>query len=252
MFHHRQGLPDDWYDIVTDAVAIWQYLDADERELLEANSDWLLRHKHWEAANGFALNEEIMVTIAMLAAVPLLGLDVDAYREVSAIIVYPNSMVSRGTYAGPASGTVRDAGIPILGEAHDRRGPIILAWDSTRDSARHLGSGHNVVYHEFAHKLDMLDAVVDGTPPLPNRSAVERWVEVCTAPFEALRAGDDRPPLQPYGATNPAEFFAVATEAFFDVPVELARNEPDLYSVLAAYFHQDPAARVQRSGFTAE
>jgi MtfA peptidase len=93
----------------------------------------------------------------------------------------------------------------------------------------------------------MLDTLIDGTPPLENRAAVDRWVEVCTEPFEALRAGIDRPPLQPYGATNPAEFFAVATEAFFDIPVALEQHERDLYDVLRDYYNQDPAARVRRA-----
>jgi len=243
----RHGLPDDWETIVTDAVAIWEQLGDDERAVLEGDADWLLRHKHWEAAQGFALTDEIRVTLAIQAAVPLLGLNVDEYREVSAIIVYPSAMLSRGLYAGPASGTVTDGATPILGEAHDRRGPVIVAWDEAVNSSRNPGSGHNVVYHEFAHKLDMLDTLIDGTPPLESRAAVDRWVEVCTEPFQALRAGIDRPPLQAYGATNPAEFFAVATEAFFDVPLALEQHERDLYDVLRDYYNQDPAARARRA-----
>jgi Mlc titration factor MtfA (ptsG expression regulator) len=176
----------------------------------------------------------------------VLGLSVDEYREVGAIIVYPTAMQSRGVYAGPVRGTVTDGVIPVLGEAHDRRGPVLLAWDQTRDAARSPGRGHNVVYHEFAHKLDMLDDLLDGTPPLARRGDFDRWLEVCTEAYEALRAGIDRPPLQPYGATNPAEFFAVATEAFFDVPEALAQHEPRLYEVLRDFYEQDPAARIRR------
>jgi hypothetical protein len=100
-----------------------------------------------------------------------------------------------------------------------------------------------VVFHEFAHKVDMLDNLLDGTPPLPSRGDVARWVEVCTEAYKALRSGVERPPLQPYGATNPAEFFAVATEAFFDVPVALQHNEPKLYEVMRDFYRQDPATR---------
>jgi MtfA peptidase len=246
VLHRRKGLPDGWMRIVEERVAMWQVLDAGEREVLEATSDWLLRHKHWEAARGFALDDEITVTIATQAAVLVLGLSVDEYREVGAIIVYPTAMQSRGVYAGPVRGTVTDGVIPVLGEAHDRRGPVLLAWDQTRDAARSPGRGHNVVYHEFAHKLDMLDDLLDGTPPLARRGDFDRWVEVCTEAYEALRAGIDRPPLQPYGATNPAEFFAVATEAFFDVPEALEQHEPRLYEVLRDFYEQDPAARIRR------
>ena len=97
-------MPDDWETIVTEQVAIWHALDDDERAALEGNADWLLRHKHWEAAQGFALTDEIRVTLAMQAAVPLLGLNVDEYREVSAIIVYPSAMLSRGIYQDPRPG----------------------------------------------------------------------------------------------------------------------------------------------------
>jgi Mlc titration factor MtfA (ptsG expression regulator) len=246
VLHRRKGLPDDWLEIVEEHVAVWRTLDDGERELLEELSDWLLRHKHWEAANGFALDDRITVTIAVQAALLVLGLSVDEYREVSAIIVYPTAMQSRGVYAGPTSGTVVDGVVPVLGEAHDHRGPVLLAWDEAQAAARHPGRGHNVVFHEFAHKLDMRDDMVDGTPRLEHREDLPRWVEVCTEAYDALQSGVDRPPLQPYGATNPAEFFAVATEAFFDVPVMLERHEPELYSVMRGYFRQDPAGRARR------
>ena len=225
---------------------MWRVLDDGERELLEGTTDWLLRHKHWEAARGFALVDEITVTIAAQAALLVLGLGVDEYREVSAIIVYPTAMQSRGVYAGPVRGTVTDRTVPLLGEAHDRRGPVLLAWDEARVAARNPGRGHNVVFHEFAHKIDMLDNIVDGTPPLPRRGDVNRWVAVCTEVYEALQSGIERWPLQPYGATNPAEFFAVATEAFFDVPLVLEQHEPNLYEVMRDFYKQDPAARLRR------
>jgi Mlc titration factor MtfA (ptsG expression regulator) len=155
-------------------------------------------------------------------------------------------MQSRGVYAGPVRGTVSDGVVPVLGEAHERRGPVLVAWDQAQDAARNPGSGHNVVFHEFAHKLDMLDDLLDGTPPLERRGDYDRWVEVCTEAYEALRAGIERTPLQPYGATNPSEFFAVATEAFFDVPVALEYHEPRLYEVMRGFYNQDPAARINR------
>ena len=243
MLHRRRGLPDDWSTIVEANVAVWPVLTDDEREILEATTDWLLRHKHWEAASQFALTDEITVTIAVQAALLVLRLGVDHYREVSAIIVYPTAMQSRGLRAGPVRGTVSDGVLPVLGEAHDHRGPVLLAWDQARSAARHPGRGHNLVYHEFAHKLDMLDDSLDGTPPLGDRADLARWVQVCTEAYDALQAGVDRPPLQPYGATNPAEFFAVATEAFFDVPAALQRHEPQLYEVLRGFYKQDPVLR---------
>ncbi|HZJ26448.1 MAG TPA: M90 family metallopeptidase [Acidimicrobiia bacterium] len=245
MLHRRKGLPDRWLEIVEDHVSVWHLLDAGDRERLETTSDWLLRHKHWEAARGFALSDDITVTIAAQAALLVLGLSVDEYRELSAIIVYPMGMLSQGARVGPARGTATDGDLPILGEAHDHRGPVLVAWDQAEAASRHLGNGQNVVLHELAHKLDMANGLVNGTPPLGSRVDPDRWRDVCTEAFEALAAGVDRPPLQPYGATNPAEFFAVATEAFFDVPVQLRHHEPDLYEILRDFYRQDPGARVR-------
>jgi len=246
MRHRRKGLPDGWAGIVDEHFALWRSLDDDDRDVLEATSDWLLRHKHWEGSRGFALTDEITLTVAFQAALLVLGLTVDAYREVSAIIVYPSAMQSRGVYSGPVRGTVIEGVIPVSGEAHDHRGPVLLAWDQARDAARNPGSGHNVVFHEFAHKIDMLDNIVDGTPPFDHRRDRDRWVEVCTEAYDALRDGVERWPLQPYGATNPAEFFAVATEAFFDVPAALRQHEPNLYEIMRDFYNQDPAERVRR------
>jgi len=243
MLHRRRGLPDQWLAIVEEHVAVWRLLEDSDREAMETTIDWLLRHKHWEAARGFELTDEITVTIAAQAALLALELSVDEYREVSAVVVYPTAMISRGAHAGPVSGTVSDGPVPILGEAHDHRGPVLLAWDQADAAARHIGTGHNVVIHEFAHKLDMRDGLVNGSPPLGGRVDPHRWREVCTEAFTALAVGADRPPLQPYGATNPAEFFAVATEAFFDVPASLTRHEPNLYEVLRDFYGYDPPAR---------
>ena len=112
-------------------------------------------------------------------------------------------------------------------------------------NARHRGRSRNVVLHEFAHKMDMLDGVVDGTPLLPDQQALDRWIAVCEAEFELMRRGEAGPLLDDYGATDPGEFFAVATEAFFGRPVDFREAKPQLYEVLADYYRQDPAAREQ-------
>jgi Mlc titration factor MtfA (ptsG expression regulator) len=246
VFHRYKGLPDGWREIVEQGTAVWGLLDDDERDLVAENADWLLRHKHWEASNGFALDDTITVTIAVQGGLLVLGRSVDDLSEVGAIIVYPTAMSSGGLHAGPASGTLVDGPLPVLGEAHDRHGPVLLAWDEAQAAAAHLGRGENVVLHELAHKVDMLDGMVDGTPPI-SRDDLPRWVEVCTDAFDALRAGVDRPPLRPYGATNTGEFFAVATEAFFDVPEALRAHEPALYEVLQSFYAQDPAGRAGRA-----
>ena len=117
--------------------------------------------------------------------------------------------------------------------------------------ARHPEQGHNVVYHEFAHKLDMLDGAADGTPPVADREQFADWVDVCSREFLRLRrlAGEGHKTfLDSYGAESEAEFFAVATEEFFDRPIALKKHAPDLYHVLSAYYCQDPAGRMEERG----
>ncbi len=237
--------PAGWEDAVSTRLVHFAALDGDERTQLGADIGRLLGEKRWEAARGFDLTEDIRLTVAAQAALLILGLDIDGYRDVRSIIVHPTTRVLTGPRQGPAHGVVTDAPFPVIGQAHDRRGPVIIAWDAVRRDTRHPERGHNVVFHEFAHKLDMLDGVVDGTPPLQDQATFDRWVAVCTAEYEALRAGAGGL-LRAYGGTNAGEFFAVATEAFFDQPVPLRDEKPDLYAVLTGFYHQDPAARVAR------
>lgn len=238
----RRGLPDDAEALIGSELAHWEFLDDEERDRLLASTDWLLRRKTWEAARGFTLDDDIRVVIAVQAALLILGLTVDHYHLVTSIIVHPAGMTTHGPRPGPARGTFTDAIMPIHGLAQDRRGPVLIAWNQAIAGARHPERGHNVVLHEFAHKIDMLDGIVDGTPPLA-RTDRRRWIHVCTEAYESVRAGEPRPPLRPYGGTNPAEFFAVATEAFFDRPRELQDAEPRLYDVLRDFYAQDPASR---------
>jgi Mlc titration factor MtfA (ptsG expression regulator) len=240
------GLPAEWEDVTANAVAQWQVLDDAERVRLGELMEQLVGGKRWEAARGFELTDEIRLVIAAQASLLILGLDIDCYRGVSSIIVHPTMMTLRGTRPGPARGVVTDEPLPILGQAQNRRGPVVIAWDAARAGARHPERGHSVVFHEFAHKLDMLDDVIDGTPPLPDRAALERWIEVCTAEYQLLRAGGGGNLLRDYAAVNPGEFFAVATEVFFDLPGEMRAQKPALYDVLRDFYRQDPAQRIRR------
>jgi MtfA peptidase len=237
------SLPTGWEDITARAVAHWAVLDDAERAHLGELMEQLVSRKRWEAANGFEVTDDIRVVIAAQACLLILGLDIDYYRRVGSIIVHPTTMTLRGVRPGPARGVVTDSPLPILGQAHDQRGPVIIAWDAARSEARHPERGHNVVFHEFAHKLDMLDNVIDGTPPLPDPATRERWIDVCTYEYQLLRAGRSGHLLRDYAAVNPGEFFAVATEIFFDLPREMLTHKPALYDVLRGFYRQDPARR---------
>ena len=230
-------------------LAAWQHLDADERDRLVSLTAEIVQTMHWESARGFELTDEMVLTISAHAALPVLELGADLYRSVSTIIVHPRTIVLTGTRPGPVAGTVSDEPDFLLGEAHFR-GPVLLAWAAVLRQAQRPQRGEDVVIHEFAHRLDMLDGLVDGTPPLDD-DARARWVEVCTAEFEQLRDGEPDPLLRRYAASDPGEFFAVASEAFFTRPVEMDESKPALYGVLRDFYRQDPAARERRSAVTA-
>jgi Mlc titration factor MtfA (ptsG expression regulator) len=238
----RRGLPPEGPAIVARHLAVWPLLDDDEQQRLLQIADELLSRKRWEAARGFELDDTVRVVIAAQAALLILGLSTDHYRLVSGIIVHPSTLQTSGVRPGPSQGTVSADRLAVLGLAQGGRGPVALAWDQSLAGAHRTEPGHNVVLHEFAHKLDMLDGTIDGTPLLP-RGVRDDWVRVCTAVYDDLVAGTPRPPMRWYGATNPGEFFAVATEVFFEQSRELVAFEPELYDVLTRFYRQDPASR---------
>jgi Mlc titration factor MtfA (ptsG expression regulator) len=226
-------------------------LDDAERAELRAMIRVFLGEKNWEGCGGLDLTDEIRVTIAAQACLLQLGLPHDYYRNVQSILVYPSTVVPPERRPGIfeiVSSPVAPP-LPILGQAF-AQGPVILVWDSVLHGSRHPEQGHNVVYHEFAHKLDMLDGAADGTPLIAGRAQFADWVAVCSFEFLRLRRLVEEGQetfLDDYGATSEAEFFAVATEEFFDRPLALQKNAPDLYRVLGAYYRQDPAGRSTRA-----
>ena len=245
----QEPFPDAWRAHLDANMAHFRHLEPSEAERLCQLVQVFVAEKHWEGCGGLELTDEIRVTIAGQACLLVLGLDHVFYRDVETILVYPSTVVPKRAeepmFALPV--VVRDV-VPVIGEAH-RRGPVVLTWDAVRRGGRHPERGHNVVYHEFAHKLDMLNGAVDGVPPL-SRKEYKRWVEVCQREYDALReqfeAGVETF-LDPYGRTNPGEFFAVATEYFFDKALEMAQKHAALYDVLRAFYRQDTAQRERRT-----
>lgn len=237
-----------WRPTLISGFQHWSLLDEFELDRMEFLVARFMSTTDWEAANRFELTEEIKVLIAAQASMLLLGLDLDGYDDVTSVIVHPANVRLRGSRPS-GGGTFSSAPMIIAGQAH-YRGPVLLSWAAARRGAKFPERGQNVVYHEFAHRLDMLDGVTDGTPPLEDAAAIARWAEVCTAAYDEVRA-EGSPVLRPYAGTNPAEFFAVATEVFFNQPRELCEHEPALYAELRSFYHQDPAARATRSnGFS--
>lgn len=246
--HRAAPLPADWRVQAPKLVRWFDQLVPEEQDRIGELAGRFLTEKRWEASNGFALTEEIRLTISLQAALLVLGLTFDHYRMVKTIIVHPTTLVLGGERRGPVAGLVTDAPQALLGLAAHHDGPVVIAWDEARRNARHPERGHDVVLHELAHKLDLLDHVVDGTPPQGSQEAHDRWVRVCTAEFEAIRAGDGGDLIWDYAGQDPGEFFAVVTEVFFDKPHHLRHHNPELYEVLRDFYNQDPAAATFHDG----
>lgn len=229
----------DWARAAATGVAAWEWLDDELRERLIFDTATLAGRLRWEAANGFDLTNDMRATIAAHAALLTLELGLDCYDRVPSIIVHPTVFERAGEYE-IGGGIVSDDVVDLTGEANPD-GPVIIAWDAALRESRDPDGGRNVVIHEFAHQLDMLDGWVDGTPPFIEGEELERWVEVCSAEFERLRDGDDADGLlDRYAATDPGEFFAVVSELFFTLPFDLAEERPHLYDVFADLYRLDP------------
>ncbi|MBL8490255.1 MAG: zinc-dependent peptidase [Rhodocyclaceae bacterium] len=212
-------------------------LKADDRSRLRDMASRFIAEKEWSGAQGLVLRPEIQVSIALQACLPVLNLGLEFYRGWVGIVVYPGDFVIPRRVTDE-HGIVHEYDDAVLGEAWEG-GPVILSWFDDQDEAW----GINVVIHEFAHKLDMLNGVADGCPPLHAGMSREAWKADFGSAFEDFQrrvdAGDDTM-LDPYGAESPAEFFAVMSEAFFETPELLQSDYPAVYGQLSRFYRQDP------------
>jgi Mlc titration factor MtfA (ptsG expression regulator) len=232
----------EWAAFIAKNVPYVARLSAADREELAGHVKVLVAEKNFEGCGGLEMTDEIRVTIAAQASVLLLHRETDYYPQLVSILVYPS------TYFAPAGQRNADGLVSAerqarLGESR-ARDVVVLAWDSVLSGAADEHDGHNVVLHEFAHQLDQEAGGADGVPELPRRSMYVAWARVLGHDFEALvREVEEnhRDVIDRYGATNPAEFFAVVTEVFFEKPRALRAKHPELYDELAEFYRQDPA-----------
>lgn len=242
-----EPFPPEWAELLERSVPHARFLSAEERARLEDLVQVFLREKQFEGASGLEVTDEMRISVAAQACMLLLGdPETDVYPDLARVVLYPAPYVAK---VRTQSGLVVDEREQVrLGESWDR-GVVVLAWSAVEHGARNVHDGHNVVYHELAHQLDQDHGDADGAPELPREMRYDRWAEALGREHARLQdaAEEGRPTLlDHYGATNPAEFFAVATEAFFEKPLQMRERKPELYAQLAAYYRQDPAARVAR------
>jgi MtfA peptidase len=231
-----EGLPPAWAARLPALVPAVGRLSPAERQTHEGLVAVFLHDKTFEGCGGQVIDDDVRLTIAASACLLLVHLEVDEpFPDLEVIRVYPSTVrIPRTEFDGAV---VTESHGPHHGLS-SRRGYVILSWDAARRGAANARDGHNVVLHELAHQLDTADGAADGAPLLPAELYAP-WARILGAAYTRLRADVEaarRPALDPYGSTNPAEFFAVATEAFFERPDALRAREPELYDVLRRYY----------------
>ena len=238
----ERDFPAAWREIIERNVPFVRNLPPADRRELEQNILIFLSEKNFEGAGGLRMTDEIRITIAAQACTLLLHRKTDYYPGLYSIIVYPSAYIAPQKVQ-QGRGIVIEGMQPRLGESWTR-GAVVLSWDDVLAGAADIHDGHNVVFHEFAHQLDSQDGKMDGAPILSDHSMYTTWARVLGQEYERLQqdtALGRETLLDRYGATNPAEFFAVATEFFFEKPRQLRQQLPQLYEELRHYYKQDPA-----------
>jgi Mlc titration factor MtfA (ptsG expression regulator) len=200
-----------------------------------------LHQKKFVGCEGLEVDDEMAVTIAGQACLLLLNRPSKVYPTLHTILVYPSAFVARRNDVGPG-GVITPGLQSMLGESWDD-GRVVLSWDDVQRGAQDWTDGHNIVLHEFAHQLDSESGRANGAPYLGNHSSYRDWAAVLSRDFNNLRMNAmyrQHSVIDHYGATNPAEFFAVATETFFEKPYQMAEYHPDLYAEFGKYYRVDP------------
>ena len=233
--------PKEWQKYLISNVPLFARLPDDLKRQVEGHTQILLNEKVFEGHNGLNMTDEIRVTISGQASFLLLnqkGFYPETFRSV---IVYPSAYKTR-TVKTSLGGLHTEGERSVLGQSWGT-GTVVLAWDNTRQSAANPNDGHNLVLHEFAHQLDQANGVADGTPFLRNRDRYSEWRQAMSHTYQDFLDDTERgrkTVMDDYGSTNPAEFFSVATETFFEKPRQLQKRRPELYSELCKYYRTDP------------
>jgi len=233
--------PGEWVAIVERNIAIYRNLPMELRMQLRNLIKQFLHQKVFTGAGGLEITDEIRVTIAAEACMLLVNRPTNVYPSLRYIIVYPTAFVVDRPQGG-ADGIVSEGRKGLLGESWSN-GKVILAWDNVLHGSSNFVDGQNVVLHEFAHQLDSESGSTNGAPVLAGRNCLRTWASTLSGEFDELQKDawkGKRSLIDHYGATNPAEFFAVSTETIFEKPVQMAKHHAELFEVLRCYYRVDP------------
>ncbi|HHH38974.1 MAG TPA: zinc-dependent peptidase [Sedimenticola sp.] len=244
-------IPDADWRRVSDRLPLLAPLTAGERAELRTLATLFIHAKQFTGVQGMEITPEVRIAVAAQACLEILELGLDAFSGWVEIVVYPGAFRTRHQQQD-AAGLVSSEERVLSGEAWDR-GPVILSWDDVSRDSFDPQPGRNVVIHEFAHKLDLLNGRANGMPPLHPEMPVEAWSTALGQAYERLQrqlAHGQHTLINPYAASNPGEFFAVICEYFFTAPNLLQQESPMVYAQLKRYFRQDPLARLMAESMT--
>ena len=241
----RHAVDDALWDRVAGSLPFLAGLTAAEAARLKNLAVLFLAEKHLTPLSGIELTDADRLSIALQACLPVLELGLEWYDGWVGILVYPGDFRVKHEEIDE-TGVLHEWEDELAGESWEG-GPVVLSWDAVNEAGSVASGGANVVIHEFAHKLDMRSGEPDGIPPLHPGMDAGRWRAALTEAYEGFCDAVEREKdtwLDPYAAEHPAEFFAVASEAFFEAPRELRRRYPDLYAQFVLFYRQDPALRL--------
>ena len=252
VFYHRRQqaidrelrarpFPPEWQGYLETNAPLYVKLPEPLKQELHGHIHVFLEHKRFEGCGGLEVTDEMRVTVAGLACLLLLNRPSKSYPDLKTILIYPSAFVVESKR--------REGYVELADERQVRLGEswvdgvVVLSWDDVARSSHDVRDGHNLVLHEFAHQLDQEDGSSDGVPILGCNSRYVAWAQVFSKDYQKLRERTEKGKksvLDAYGATNPAEFFAVATETFFEKPRQLKKKYPDLYDELKSFYQLDP------------
>jgi len=240
----RRAIPDPLWQATLAAYPFLARRSADDIGELRRLTSLFLDRKEFSGAQGFVVSDEVAVAVAAQACLPVLKLGLQLYDGFVGIVLHADQVVAARAVTDDDTGVVHAYDDVLAGEAMEG-GPVMLSWADVAAAGEHgEDSAYNVVIHEFAHVIDMVDGEANGVPPLPNAAARAAWHTTLMREFDVFSERavcGHASVIDPYGAQAPEEFFAVASEAFFVAPAALKEEQPALYRLLASFYRQEPA-----------
>ncbi|WP_413201079.1 M90 family metallopeptidase [Nostoc piscinale] len=237
----KRPFPPLWSAVIENNLPIYLRLTPEERRRLQGHIQVFLAEKQFIGCQGLQVTTEMKITITAVACLLLLNERGEYFPKLRSILIYPSTYFVNQTVA-VSDYVVEERRDARLGESWVKD-QVILSWEQVQRDTKNWSDGHNVVLHEFAHQLDQEDGKAEGVPILPNKSDYLVWSQVMTAEYQQLcndMQQDIKTVIDSYGATNPAEFFAVATETFFEKPQQLLEKHSQLYELLQRYYQINP------------